>query len=220
MRSDASRSDNQPVINETSENSGVPISPTQSGLTDPAALARRLQQAEGAGEDELIHRYSRGVAIIIGRIVRDPLTTADLCQEALRLVLEKLRRGCLREPGKLSGFICGVARNLAIEHLRRARPVQPLEAALHAPDPNPSPLARLVEKEQVEAVRRVLSEMTTARDREILYRFYLLEEDKEDICSQLGLSSLHFNRVLHRARQRFKELYRQGMTKKSCPDAG
>ncbi len=46
----------------------------------------------------------------------------------------------------------------------------------------------------------------TDRDRQILYRFYIAEEDKERICADLDLSSLHFNRVLFRARQRFKDL--------------
>ncbi len=40
----------------------------------------------------------------------------------------------------------------------------------------------------------------------MLYRYYLAEEDKAAICADLGLSSLHFNRVLWRARQRFKKL--------------
>ena len=44
------------------------------------------------------------------------------------------------------------------------------------------------------------------RDREILLRFYIAEEDKDRIAADYGLSSLQFNRVLHRARQRYKEL--------------
>ena len=51
--------------------------------------------------------------------------------------------------------------------------------------------------------------MKSARDRQVLFRFYIAEENKEDICSDLGLSSLHFNRVLFRARERFRELYEQ-----------
>lgn len=56
-------------------------------------------------------------------------------------------------------------------------------------------------------IRRVLNGLTTDRDREVLFRFYINEERKEQICADLGLSDLHFNRVLHRARQRYKELY-------------
>ena len=51
--------------------------------------------------------------------------------------------------------------------------------------------------------------VSSDRDREILFRFYLAEDDKERICRDLGLTAVHFNRVLFRARERFRELYRK-----------
>ena len=44
------------------------------------------------------------------------------------------------------------------------------------------------------------------RDREILIRTYLQDEDKTLICEALGVDSAHYNRVLFRAKQRFKDL--------------
>ena len=49
------------------------------------------------------------------------------------------------------------------------------------------------------------------RDRQILLRFYIAEEDKDRIAADYGLSSLQLNRVLHRARQRYKELLTRRM---------
>ncbi|WP_457819827.1 hypothetical protein, partial [Staphylococcus aureus] len=40
----------------------------------------------------------------------------------------------------------------------------------------------------------------------ILVRFYLDEEDKNRICSDLGLSPLQFDKILHRARGRLRKL--------------
>jgi len=52
------------------------------------------------------------------------------------------------------------------------------------------------------------------RDRELLVRFYLQEESKEELCRAFGLTELHFNRVIHRARDRFRDLLRQrGLSK-------
>jgi hypothetical protein len=48
--------------------------------------------------------------------------------------------------------------------------------------------------------------MPVARDREVLVRFYLDDQDREKICRELGLSEEHFNRVIFRARNRFREL--------------
>ena len=52
----------------------------------------------------------------------------------------------------------------------------------------------------------MLEEMPVARDREVLVRFYLNDEDREQICRELRLSEEHFNRVIFRARNRFREL--------------
>lgn len=177
--------------------------------SSPRELAVRIRAGEQNAEAELVERYSRGVSIIIGRIVRDSSLIDDLGQETFRLVLEKVRRGELREPEKLSGFVCAVARNLAIENVRQPQRTQPLEPDSPLPDPKQDPLDELLVQEQIKAVRQVLQEMKEKRDREILRRFYLMEEDKESICADFGISRLHFNRVLYRARERFRELYKK-----------
>jgi RNA polymerase sigma-70 factor (ECF subfamily) len=53
-------------------------------------------------------------------------------------------------------------------------------------------------------VQEILADLKKERDREILQRFYVREEDKASICHRLGVDSVHFNRVLYRARQRMK----------------
>ena len=56
-------------------------------------------------------------------------------------------------------------------------------------------------------MRQVLDELPVERDRQLLRQFYLRQESKERICADHGLTSLQFNRVLHRARERFRELW-------------
>src|SRR5262249_37968305 len=55
-------------------------------------------------------------------------------------------------------------------------------------------------------VKNVIRGMSSQRDRAILVRFYLDEEDKETICRDLGLSPLQFDKILHRARGRLRKL--------------
>lgn len=190
----------------------TPTDTLVAGSGSPADLVKRILAGERGAEDELVSRYSRGVAIIVRRIAKDPSLTDDLCQETFRLVLEKVRRGDVREAEKLSGFICSLARNLAIDHFRqtsRREATADIESSLPLSDPAPDQLTVLLQQEKADAIRQVLKELKPVRDREILYRFYLVEEDKEIICADLGLSSLHFNRVLYRARERFRELCQQ-----------
>jgi DNA-directed RNA polymerase specialized sigma24 family protein len=72
-------------------------------------------------------------------------------------------------------------------------------------------LYQLLRKENADIVRQVLKEMHNERDIQLLFRYYLAEDDKEKICADLGLTTLHFNRVLHRARARYRELYEQAI---------
>ena len=185
-------------------------------------LVRRIRAGDAAAESELVSRYCRGVTILIRRGSNDPSAVDDLYQQTFQVALEKIRRGDLREPEKLSGFICSLARNLVIDHFRRSaahRFQSPVEGTQTA-DPAPGPLEQMLKLERASIVRGVLAELPSERDREILFRFYIAEDDKDSICRDLGLTSLHFNRVLFRARTRYRELFEETTTRKSGKEPG
>ncbi len=190
---------------------------------DPAESAQdlvgRIRAGDPEAETELVERYRRGIAIILRAESGDPAAVDDLFQETFRIALEKIRQGDLREPKKLSGFISSLARNLVIDHFRRVAArrtsggIDLTELASRRADP----LEELLRAERGEVVNQVLSEMPSDRDRQILFRFYVAEDEKEGICRDLGLTSLHFNRVLFRARERYRELYAGTAARKKNP---
>ena len=153
------------------------------------------------------------MAILLDRHTNGRPEAEDLFQDTFRLVIEKLRRGELREPAKLPGFLAQIARSLAIEHYRKAqrRKTEPDSDAIADVEDvskgGSGPLSELLSREDAGLVRQVIRELGTERDRDILLRFYIAEEDKERISADLGLTSLQFNRVLHRARERYRDLY-------------
>lgn len=180
-------------------------------------LVSSIRTGDRQAEAELVERYSRGVMIIIRREVHDTAVAEDIYQDVFRIVLEKIRQGDVREPERLSGFVCGVARNLVIDYFRRAarrESMAEIEEAAPLPHPAPDQLQELLQKEKADLVRHVLKEMPNERDIQALYRFYIADDDKEQICADLGLTISHFNIVLHRARERFRELYRQAVRDK------
>ncbi len=182
--------------------------PTASEQSSPS-LADRIRAGDAAAERELVERFSRGVRVILRNAGADASAVDDLHQETFRIALEKIRSGELRDAAGLSGFMASLARNLATHHFRRGkRPATSDPAALESvQSPDLGALDRIVAGEQARCVRQVLEELGTERDREILRRFYLSCEAKEKICEDWGLSSLQFNRVLYRARERYRELY-------------
>ena len=180
-------------------------------------LVSRVRAGDRQAEIELVEQYNRGVMFIIRQELGDGMVADDLYQDTFRIVIEKIRKGDLREPEKLSGFVWGVVRNLIIGHFRQAARHERLTEAEWTdlfPHPAPDQLEALLRKEAGDLVRQVLSRMRHKRDIQVLFRFYLLEDQKELICADLGLSDLEFNLVLYRARERYKKLYQRAMRRK------
>lgn len=180
------------------------------GQSDWLEWMQRLIAGDADAEAGLVSRYKEGIAIIINRVVHNEAVTDDLSQETFRIALEKIREGQVREPERLSGFICGIARNLALDHVRRARRWMSPEDSGHTErigDSQPSPFEQLWHKERAELMRQLIGELRIERDREVLTRYYIAEEPKEQICASLGLTSLQFNIILFRALKRYRELY-------------
>ena len=124
--------------------------------------------------------------------------------------LEKIRHGDVREPERLSGFIRGIAKFMALDHMRKKRSWMKVEeegVTDQIPDLAPDPYEEVLNKERAEIVRKVISEMKVQRDRDVLFRLYILEEEKDKICADLNLTRDQFSRIIFRAHQRYKELH-------------
>lgn len=174
-------------------------------------LVRRIRSGDPAAEGELVARFGEGLSFLLRRWTRDRAAADDLYQETFRLALEKIRRGEVREPERLAAYLRSLAKNLSTEHYRRGsvREVREehLEAAADLSAPEAGQLGGLLRREKALLVRQVLAELGSERDRQVLFRFYIADEDKERIRADLGLSGPEFNMVLFRARRRYRDLY-------------
>lgn len=174
-----------------------------------ADLVARIGGGDRSAEAAMIDRYGRGVLYLLRRRTRDPDLAQDIRQETFRIAIEKLRGAPLEEPERLAAYLRGVAVNLVSASWRkRARQATTpdSDAIERMPDESSGPFDDLSRERVGSAVRALLDELPVARDREVLIRLYLEDEDREVICAALGISSSHFNRVLFRAKQRFKTL--------------
>lgn len=174
-----------------------------------AELVERIRAGDQEAESVLVERYSRGLLFMLRRKTGDPDLAMDLHQDTFQVVLLRLRASGLEEPGRLAGFIHSTARNIFIGDYRKTSRRKTDSGLDNAPEASrdPSQLKRLLRQEEAEVVRLLIDELKSKRDRQLLRRFYIAEEDKDQICADLQLDHLHFNRVVFRARQRFKELY-------------
>lgn len=184
----------------------------EAGEVSSTGLVQRIRSGDPRAEEELVARFGEGLTFLLRRWTRGHSDAEDLYQETFRLALEKIRRGEVRDPERLAGFLRSLARNLSIEHYRKAarRGAREEDLEVSAADmahPETGQLGQLLRKEKVSLVRRLLEELGSERDRQVLFRFYIAEEDKESIRSDLGLTAPELNLVLFRARRRYRDLY-------------
>jgi RNA polymerase sigma-70 factor (ECF subfamily) len=181
----------------------------------PVDLVRRIEEGDRGAEEELVELYGEGLAFLLRRWTRNLEAAEDVYQETFKRALEKLRGGELRDPRSLPAFLRGLARNLSIDYYRgesrRGGRERPIDGALDPPDDRVGQLGTLLHEEKAALVRRLVAELPRARDREVLLRFYLREEDKERIQADLGLTGTELNMVLFRARRRCQALFEEAL---------
>jgi RNA polymerase sigma-70 factor, ECF subfamily len=187
-----------------------------------------VQRQEGAGQadsllvsaisdgstlqNELYVRYRRPLLQIFlqRRIDRD--VAQDLLQRTFLQAIKKIRAEGLSDPSRLGGYLYRTACNLATAYWRGEIARRHDVDAVDLRDLRDEALSleeRVDHELLAKCVRTLLRRLPLERDRQVLVRFYLHEESKEQVCRALNLSDLQFNQVLWRARQRFGEILRK-----------
>ncbi|MDX1554660.1 MAG: sigma-70 family RNA polymerase sigma factor [Xanthomonadales bacterium] len=174
-------------------------------------LVSRIEAGDRLAEAELVEQYAGGVRLILLKRTQNPQLASDLCQDTFVVVLRKLRAGDLKNRQSLAAYVRQIAINVSIDHYRKERRYAPQTDGIISRH-----LSHIDHKSDVidEKTLRMgidgaLKQLAVPRDREILRRFYLADEDKQNICRDLGLTSSHFDRVLYRAKKRMRTLINQ-----------
>jgi RNA polymerase sigma-70 factor (ECF subfamily) len=171
-------------------------------------LVESIQRGERGGMEELYRVFSRGVRFYLCRQL-GPQDLDDKVHDTFLIVVQAIRKGELREPERLMGFVRTVVRRQVAAQIdrsvqsRREQAELDSRAAVSDLRDTPEEAAILRQHEQVaETVLRSVS----GRDREILTRFYLMEQTQQEICDEMSLSETQFRLLKSRAKARFGEL--------------
>ena len=158
----------------------------------------------------LIEKQYAGLLSLLRRKLRDEQLAQDALNQALVTSLEHLQAGRVSDPSLIGGYVFQVAMNQMRNHRRKMaeRSERRADPAVvdTLPDLHVSADCSVVEPALARQVRSAIESLPTPRDREIVKRFYLDEEEKDSICRDLQPSTLHFDKVIFRARQRMRAL--------------
>lgn len=184
---------------------------TQAGdvSLDDQAICSRIRAQDALAESAFVKRYRAVLVRILHGRLRDHALAEDLAQDTLATVLQVLRAKDLDDPTNLAGFVYATANNLMRNVRRkdsRRKTDNDSEIGDTTADDRLSIEARTIRESSSRAVKALLAELSVERDRELLTRAYLYEQDKADICRELDLSPQHYERVMHRARERFRQI--------------
>jgi RNA polymerase sigma factor (sigma-70 family) len=176
---------------------------------DWAALVDGIRVGDQTAMESLYAVLSRGVRYFLLRNL-GPEDLDDKVHDCFVIVAQAIRNGDLRDPERLMGYVRTVVKrqvaasiDVAV-HQRRTR-ADFEETLFSVSDWRENPERSLIARQRTEIARQVM-ESISARDRDILSRFYVLEQSQEQICTAMGLSYNQFRLLKSRAKARFGEL--------------
>ena len=180
-------------------------------------LVDRIQAGDPAGMEQLYAVFVKGVRFFLWRQL-GPQDLDDKVHDVFLIITQSIKRGELREPERLMGYVRTVVRRQVAAHIDSAvnarRNQQSIDPSLTLSDHQPDPERRAIEKENQDVALRMLGGLPK-RDREVLIRFYLQEQSAEEICRDLKLTETQFRLIKSRAKARYGELGRRRFSQRS-----
>jgi len=168
---------------------------TASTATLPAAAARAL-------DFDALYRDARDdVFAYTATLLRDSAAAEDVTAQAFERAYQRRSRFDARR-GSPRAWLFGIARNAALDELRRRKRAATAEMPPPPQDPSPDEAAQLAAER--DAVRRALGGLP-ARDRELIALKFHADLSNAEIAEVLGVNANHAGTLLHRAMTKLRE---------------
>jgi len=192
---------------------------SQTDAADWSTLVKRVQGGDRDGMEALYGVFARGVRFYLCRQL-GPQELDDKVHDVFLIVVNAIRRGEVREPERLMGFVRTVVRRQIAAHIDRAvqkrKDQVDVESGIRLVDLRLNPEEGAIERQKAELMEGILRGISR-RDREILTRFYLQEQPQEQICLEMNLTETQFRLLKSRAKTRFSELGKKKLRARPIP---
>jgi RNA polymerase sigma-70 factor, ECF subfamily len=188
-------------------------------VPDPSwpGLVDRIRSGDPSGMEDLYRVFSKGIRFHLYRQF-GPQDLDDKVHDAFLVITQAIRRGDVREPARLMGYVRTVVRRQVAAHIQGAvemrRNYTELDMGVPLRDLKPNPERTVIERQNLELALRILNGIPK-RDREVLIRFYLKEQTPGQICDDLGLTETQFRLIKSRAKARFGALGKRCLSRRT-----
>ncbi|MDQ6790804.1 MAG: sigma-70 family RNA polymerase sigma factor [Candidatus Dormibacteraeota bacterium] len=161
-------------------------------------LGRSFRDGDEAALAALYDRHLPGIYDFLARLVRDPPAAEDLTQMTFVRAWEARRK--LRDPARVRAWLYTIANNLALNHLTRRPPTDPIDEQFDLATPAPGPEAEAMANESAELVWAAAASLEP-RQYAVLDLSLRRDLATPEIAQVLGVSSSHAAVLVNRARE-------------------
>ena len=169
----------------------------------------RLRGGDFSTEQHFVAYFEQLLRIKLRARMLPSETIEDLRQETYIRVLANLRKGedAVRQPERFGAYVNSICNYVLMEFYRSSNKTSPWDDSyLELPDHAVDTEGLLVSKQAKQRVRQVLAALPK-KDRDLLWAFFIEEKDKDEVCVQFGVDRDYFRVLLHRAKDKFRDLY-------------
>ncbi|HEX4168952.1 MAG TPA: sigma-70 family RNA polymerase sigma factor [Bryobacteraceae bacterium] len=195
-------------VNEKSEEQPDTSARANFPPVDWALLVDQIKAGQDAGMEQLYRLFSRGIRYYLCRQL-GPQELEDKVHDTFLIVVNAIKRGDLREPERLMGFVRTVVRRQVAAYIENAvhtrREQADLESGVTVADKTQNPEQEAIGRQRAALMKSALDALSK-RDRDILVRFYLKEQSQEQICQEMSLTETQFRLLKSRAKAKFGEI--------------
>ncbi len=174
--------------------------PVSTGGTQEAALLAAMAAGDRAAAERLVESTYPGVYAFLRRLCGDSELAADLTQEPYRRAWESLAG--FHGRAQFSTWLCRIAYNVFLNHVRRPRRLVPLGERLleTAVDPSPAADESLGQSAEADRLRRAVV-LLPEEQRFTVTALYWGERSVREIAREAGVSGVAIRKRLRRALQ-------------------
>ena len=174
---------------------------------DPSSderLVRLSRRGDKAAFENLVEKYVRLAGAAAFAIVGDFHEAADVVQDSFIKVHAAL--GSLHEPSKFKGWLYGIVRTTALDHLRmkKLKTVSIEAAGEHPGAKQDAPWTRMLVTETQKRVHEVVASLPESY-REVVLLKHIENLSYREIAGIIGVTESAVESRLYRARQLLKE---------------
>ena len=176
------------------------------GASKISDLVERVQARQTTALEELYALVKNFTFFLMRQLGAEDLQ--DKVHDVFLTVTQAILSGKLRDPERLIPFLTTVARFYTYNQIERRisrRRVGCLSDGMNPPDARVNLENNAYQQQRVQIAHEILSAMPR-RDRDVLNRFYLEEQSKEQICDEMNLTPTQFRLLKSKAKATFSEM--------------